>query len=144
MAKHFSGLFVLFVFINLNSFSQSQDSLIKVYNNQTIYRFGNKYIKGSERLTYKDLRLEFNTSSTQEMYKKSTRRLFLSRVLNVASIGLVVASVFTKTDVNGAIKFALGTGILGIGGIYCQTQSSKYVERAIWERNKEVLFNTVH
>ena len=78
------------------------------------------------------------------MYKKSKRRLFVSRIFNVASLGLVIASVFTKTDINGSIKFAAGTGILGLGGIYYQTQSSKYVERAIWERNKEVLFNTLH
>ena len=114
MIKYFV-LFLPVVFINLKSFSQSQDSLIKVYNNQTIYRFGNKYIKGGEKLTYRDLRLEFNTPSTQEMYKKSKRRLFVSRILNVASLGLVIASVVTKTDINGSIKFAVGTGILGLG-----------------------------
>lgn len=144
MTKYFGVLFLLVVFINLKSFSQSRDSLIKVYNHQTIYRFGNKYMKGSEKLTYRDLRLEFNTPSTQEMYKKSKRRLFISRIFNVASLGLLVASVVTKTDINGSIKFAVGTGILGLGGIYYQTQSSKYLERAIWERNKEALFNTVH
>ena len=127
-----------------NHFLNPRTRLLKVYNNQTIYRFGNKYIKGSEKLTYRDLRLEFNTPSTQEMYKKSKRRLFVSRIFNVASLGLVIASVVTKTDINGSIKFAVGTGILGLGGIYYQTQSSKYLERAIWERNKEVLFNTVH
>ena len=144
MTKYFVVLFLLFVFINLKSFSQSRDSLIKVYNNQTIYRFGNKYMKGSERLTYGDLRLEFNTPSTQEMYKKSKRRLSVSRIFNVASLGVIIASVLTKTNVKGSIEFAAGTGILGLGGIYYQTESSKYLERAIWERNREILFNTFH
>jgi len=144
MKKYFGVLFLLIVFINLKSFSQSRDSLIQVYNNRAIYRFGNKYIKGSERLTYKDLRLEFNTPSTLDMYKKSKRRLFVSSLFNVASLGLIVASVFTKTNINGSIEFATGTGLLGLGGIYYQTQSSKYLESAIWERNKEILSNTFH
>lgn len=144
MAKYFGSLFALFIFINLNSFSQSKDSLIKIYNTQTIYRFGNKYIKGTEKLTYKDLRLEFNTPSTREMYNKSKRKLWVSRIFNVASLGLIVASVFTKTNINGSIEFAAGTGILGLCGIYYQTQSSKYLEMAMWEKNREVLFNTVH
>ena len=144
MTKYFGGLLVLLVFINLKSFSQSQDSLLKVYNNQTIYRVGNKYIKGGEKLTYRDLRLEFNTLSTHAMYNKSKSRLLISRIFNVASVGLVIASVVAKTNINGSIEFAAGTGILGLIGIYYQTQSSKYLERAIWERNKEVLFNPFH
>ena len=117
---------------------------MKVYNNKTIYRFGNKYIKGGEKLTYKDLRLEFSTPSTRAMYIKSKRRLLTGRIFNVASVGLVIASVVTKTNIKGSAEFAAGTGILGLTGIYYQTQSSKYLERAIWERNKEVLFNPVH
>ena len=144
MTKYFGGLLLLLFFINLKSFSQSQDSLIQAYNNKTIYRFGNKYIKGDEKLTYKDLRLEFNTQATGAMYIKSNSRLLISRIFNVASVGLVIASVVTKTNIQGSIEFAAGTGILGLTGIYYQTQSSKYLERAIWERNREVLFNPVH
>ena len=144
MKKYFGVLILLFVFINLKSFSQTKDSLIKVYNTQSIYRFGNKYIKGNEKLSYHDLGLEFNTLSTQEMYKKSKRRSFVSKIFNVASLGLIITSVLTKTDINGSIKFAIGTGILGLGGIYYQTQSSKYLEKALWVRNKEILFNSVN
>lgn len=144
MTKSFAELLVLFVFINLKSFSQSPDSLLKVYNNKTIYRVGNKYIKGDEKLMYGDLKLEFNTLSTHTMYNKSKSRLLISRIFNVASVGLVIASVVAKTNIKGSIEFAAGTGILGLIGIYYLTQSSKYLERAIWERNKEVLFNPVH
>ncbi len=144
MKKYFGVLLFLFVFINVKSFSQSRDSLIQVYNNQTIYRYGNKFIKGNEKLSYNDLKLEFNSPLTQGMYKKSKSRLFISRIFNVASLGLIIASVVTKTDINGAIKFAVGTGIVGLGGLYYQAQSSKYLEKAIWERNKDVLFNSIH
>ncbi len=143
MTKYYSVLILLFLFVDVKSFSQSRDSLLKIYNNETIYRFGNKYIKGSEKLTYNDLGSEFKSPSTQEMYNKSRRRLSVSRIFNVASLGVIIASVFTKTNVKGSIEFAVGTGILGLGGIYYQSESSKYLERAIWERNKEVLFYTV-
>ncbi|MDQ6842744.1 MAG: hypothetical protein M3Z92_00125 [Bacteroidota bacterium] len=144
MKKYF-GLFLLVVFfINLKSFSQSRDSLVQAYKNNTIYRYGNKFILGNEKLNYNDLRLQFNSLITQNLYKKSKNRLVISRIFNVASLGLIITSVLTKTDVNGAIKFAVGTGILGLGGLSYQTQSSKFLEKAIWERNEEVLFNSIH
>ena len=142
MTKYFHALLILFVFINLKSFSQSNDSLLKVYNNQTIYRSGNKNIKGNERLTYRDLSEEFKTPLTQLMYKKSKRKLFVSKTFNVVSFGLVVASVVTKTNIYGSANFAAGTIVLGSIGVYYQIQSSKYLDKAIWERNKEILFNT--
>ncbi len=141
--KSVAVMYVFLVLFNSKSFSQSQDSLLKIYNSQTIYRFGNKFIKGGENLTYRDLRLEFNSPSTQKLYNKSRRKLSVSRIFNVASLGVIIASIFTKTNVTGSIEFAVGTGILGLGSIYYQTESSKYLERAIWERNKEVLFNTI-
>ena len=132
-------LCILCFFICSNGFSQSRDTLIQLYNSQTIYHYGNKYIKGNQKLSYQDLRLEFTAPETREMYKKSKRRLIISRAFNVASLAVIITSVFTKTNVAGSLEFAAGTGILGLAGIYYQTQSSKFVERALWEKNKEVL-----
>jgi hypothetical protein len=142
MIKYFVAVLVLPLFIYSNAFSQFHDSLLAVYKSQTIYRYGYKFLKGREKLTYSDLRLEFSTRSTQEMYKKSKTKLFFSKIFNVASLGLIVASVVTKTTINGSIGFAAGTGLLGLCGIYYQTQSSKYLDAAIWERNKDALFKT--
>ncbi|SRR5258706_6313668 len=144
MKKYFSILFLLVTFNSSNSFAQSRDSLLKIYNTQTIYRYGNEYIKGNEKLTYADLKLEFNSQSTQGMYKKSKSRLNISRVFKVASLGAVIASIFIKTNVSGAIQLAIGTGILTTAAVHYQTQSFKYLEKAIWERNNEVLFNNMH
>lgn len=130
---------ILCFFISTNAFSQSRDSLVQLYNTQTIYHYGNKFVKGSQKLSYQDLRLEFTTPETREMYKKSKSRLIISRAFNVTSLAVIIASVFTKTNVAGSLEFAASTGILGLAGIYYQTQSSKFVERAIWEKNKEVL-----
>lgn len=144
MKKYFALLFVLIVFINLKSFSQSRDSLLKVYNNETIYRFGNSYIKGNEKLTFSDLRLQFNSPSTQEMYKKSKRRLLVKNIFSVATLGVIISTFIIKPNFKASVKFAAATGLLGIGSVYYQTESSKYLDRAIWERNREILFNTFH
>ena len=100
-------------------------------------------MKGSERLTFQELDREFTTPHTQGLYHKSKRLLSVSRIFNVASLGLIVTSILTRTNITGSIEFAAGTGALGLGGIYFQTESSKYSERAIWERNRDILSGTI-
>lgn len=144
MKKYFIVLFFLFLFIQVKSFSQSRDSLIKVYNNETIYQYGNVFMKGNQRLTYADLGSEFYTPSTRIMYLKSKRRLLIKRLLNVATIGVIVASIIIKPNFKGSIPFAIGSGVFGLGSSYYQTESTKYIERAIWERNRDILVNNFH
>ena len=139
MKNYTAALCIFSFFICVNSFPQSRDSLLKVYNSQTIYRYGNKYIKGNEKLSYLDLSAQFNTPATREMYKKSRNKSVVGRVFNIASLTVIIVSVFTKTNVGGSIAFAAGTGVLGLTGIYYQTESSKYLERALWERNRDLI-----
>lgn len=139
MVKFFSLLFGVIVCTGLNTFCQSKDSVLHVYNNETIYRVGNKYMKGNNKINYHNLGMEFATRHTQQMYQKSKRLLSVSRIFNVASIAVIIASVFTKTNVRGSIAFAAGTGVLGLTGIYFQTESSKVTDRAIWETNRDIL-----
>lgn len=143
MRKSFTLLPLLFLLLHFNAFSQSKDSILRVYNNESIYRMGNKFMKGNERLTFQELDKEFTTPRTQELYHKSKRLLFVSRIFNVASLGLIITSILTRTNITGSIEFAAGTGALGLGGIYFQTESSKYSERAIWERNRDILSGTI-
>lgn len=63
----------------------------------------------------------------------------MSWIFNLASLGVVITSVFTKTNLTGANEFAAGTGALGLRGIYFQTESSKNSERAIWGKNQDIL-----
>ena len=143
MRKSFAFLPVIFLLLHFNACSQLKDSILRIYNNEAIYRFGNKYMKGSEHLSFTDLEREFTTPHTRQLYHKSKKLLFVSRVFNLASLGVIIASIFTKTNVTGSIEFASGTGALGLGGIYFQTESSKYSERAIWERNRDILSETI-
>jgi hypothetical protein len=140
MLKYVSAPMVFFVCMSLQSSCQVRDSLLKAYNSQTIYRSGTRFIKGNNKFDYHDLRLEFTSPATVDLYNKSKRRLSVSRIFNVASLAVIVTSVFTKTSTRGSVEFAAGTGILGLCGFYFQNQSSKYLDQAIWERNKEVLF----
>lgn len=143
MLKYLFGaiLFGTAVFSTLHA--QTRDSLMKAYNEKAIYKFGNFYIKGNQRMTFHDLGAEFYTPATREMYRLSKRRATVSRFFNVASLAVIITSVFTHTNTNGSIAFAAGTGVLGLGALYYQSQASKYLEKAIWERNKLVLGNSV-
>jgi hypothetical protein len=142
--KYFRILLAVILFHSIPVLSQSRDSILRAYDSETIYRFGNKYTKGNERLSFNDLGKEFTTSRTQSMYQKSKRRLTISRIFNVASIALIITSVFTKTNVSGSIGFAAGTGALGLTGLYFQTESSQYIDRAMWERNRDILSGMLH
>jgi hypothetical protein len=144
MKKYFGVLILLLLFIQVKSFSQSRDSLIKVYNNETIYQYGNVFMKGNQRLTYAELGSEFYTPSTRIMYIKSKRRLLIKRLLNVATIGVIVASIIIKPNFKGSIPFAIGSAVFGLGSSYYQAESTKYIERAIWERNRDILVNNFH
>lgn len=134
---------VLFLSFHFNVFSQSKDSILHLYNSETIYRIGNKYMKGNQQLTFQDLNREFTTRRTKDMYHKSKKLLVISRIFNLASLGVIITSVFIKTNVAGSIEFAAGTGALGLSGIYFQSESSKYSERAIWDRNRDILTGTI-
>lgn len=143
MVKYLCVLILLCTSIFSNLCAQTRDSLMKTYNENTIYKFGNYYIKGNQRMTFHQLGDEFYTPATREMYRLSKRRAVISRIFNVASLGLIITSIFTHTNVNGSLEFAAGTGVLGLGALYYQSQSSRYVERAVWERNKMILANSV-
>jgi hypothetical protein len=143
MLKYLYGLLFFVAFFVSNAGAQSRDSLMKVYNAKTIYKFGNYYIKDNRRMTFQQLGTEFYTPATLEMYRRSKSRATIGSIFNIASLGLIVVAVVTHTNVGGSIAFAAGTGVLGLGAFYFQSQSSKYLERALWERNKMVLGNSV-
>ena len=64
--------------------AQTRDSLLSVYNNQTIHTFGKFYIKGSKQVRFWDLKPEFNSSVTKDLYKKefTTETNFISRLMH--------------------------------------------------------------
>ncbi len=135
-------LAVLSFFLGISSlsFAQNRDSLLNIYNTQTIYRFGNKYIKGNHVLTYDQLIGEFTSPRTISLYLVSKKKARIARVFSLGSFAVFVTSLFVKTNTLGSVGFVAGSGVLSLTGFYFQTQSSIYIEQALWERNREQLF----
>lgn len=137
----FIGVVTMLVCFTQNVFSQSRDSLLNVYNTQTIHSFGKYYIKGDKRLSFADLKPEFQSGITKGLYKKAKGDLILSRFLTVTSIAAVVSSALIKKDnKGGALAFSIAGIALNLGSLHFRKQSREILERALWQRNKEVLF----
>ena len=121
--------------------AQYRDSLLKVYTSQTIQSFGRAYIKGGRTLSFGNLKPEFTSGLAKDLYKKAKGNLILSRVFTVTSLAaLITGAVLKKNDTKGAWAFpVLGLG-LNLGSLHFRKQSTELVDRAIWHRNKEILF----
>ena len=135
-------VFILFsCFVSYNTQAQTRDSLLRVYNTQTIHSFGKSYVMGGKSLSFGDLKPQFKTGIAKDLYKKSKGNLILSRVFTVTSLAaLVTGAVLKKNDTKGAWAFPIiGLG-LNLGSLHFRKQSTELVDRAIWHRNKEILF----
>lgn len=125
-------------------FSQKSDSLVFKYNNQTIYRYGGYFLKGNERLTYKELSKEFSMSDLGLAgYEKSKKYKTTSTVFRFVSLaaGVTAVSVAAKGQ-NRDLAYGLLAGqfVTMFIGMRYSTLSMQSVDRAIWQRNKDVLF----
>ncbi len=67
-------ILLLLSMISATAFSQSNDTLLKKYDQQLLYRYGSSFMKGGNKVSFTDLRAEFNSSSLSfDLYKKSKR-----------------------------------------------------------------------
>lgn len=132
---------MLTFFLAPTTYAQTRDSLLNIYNTQTIHSFGKSYVKGGKSLSFADLKPEFNSGITKDLYKKSKGNLILSRAFTVTSIAaLVTGAILKNNNTKGAWAFpVIGLG-LNLGGLHFRKQSTELVDRAIWHRNKEILF----
>ena len=137
-------IFLIFSLCATKLFSQKSDSLVFKYNNQTVYRYGGYFLKGNERLTYKELRREFSMSDLGlAVYEKSRKLKTTATVFRVLSLaaGLTAVSVAAKGQ-NRELAYGLLAGqfvSMFVSSRYA-TMSVQSLDRAIWQRNKDVLF----
>lgn len=124
-----------------NAYAQTNESLLRLYNNETIHTFGRYYVKGSKQLKFQELKSEFSSGVTKDLYKKSKWNLGLSKLFTITSIAsLVTGALIKKNNNGGAIALsAVGIG-LNLGSLHFRRQYTEIIDRAIWQRNKEVLF----
>ena len=127
--------------ISFNGHAQTKDSLLRVYNNETIHSFGKYFVKGSKQLKFGDLKPDFNAGITKDLYKKSKGNLILGRLETVTAVAALVSSAIVKKNNNGA---AIALSVAGIGlnlsSFHFRKNSKELIDRAIWQRNKEILF----
>jgi hypothetical protein len=62
---------ILICFLSYSTQAQTKDSLLRIYNTQTIQSFGKSYIKGGKSLSFADLKPEFTSGVARDLYKKS-------------------------------------------------------------------------
>lgn len=137
------GIIIMLLCVTSNCHSQSRDSLLSVYNSQTINTLGKVYVKGNKQLSFWNLKPEFPSSVTKDLYKKSKGNLILSRFFTVTSLAALVTSAIIRKDNKGAaLGLSIGGIALNLGSIHFRKQSNELLGRALWIRNKEVLFGT--
>ena len=137
-------ILLVFYFWKIDLYAQFYDTLRYKYNNQTLYRYGGYFLKGNDRLTYKELSREFSMSDLGLAgYEKSRKLKTTATVFRFVSLaaGLTAVSVAA----NGQNR-ELAYGLLA-GQFVSMFVSSKYsalstqsLDRAIWQRNKDILF----
>lgn len=123
---------------------QNIDSLRNIYNSQTIYRSGNKFIIGSQKLTLYELKNKFTSPETLQLYYQSKKLSTVGLICNVTSVGMAVYSTLSSHKRIVNIELASATGLVGIIGILFHTRAASFLDRAIWTANKETLFNVTH
>lgn len=133
-------LFISFCVTQKTS-GQTKDELLSTYNNQTIHTFGKFFIKGSNRLTFGDLKKDFTSDITKVLYKKAKSDRFLGGFFTVTAVGALVTSIVVRkknsTLGNVLTGFAIG---LNLGSLHFRNKSTQVLDQAIWYRNKEILF----
>ncbi|MBC8153564.1 MAG: hypothetical protein H7Z72_11690 [Bacteroidetes bacterium] len=122
--------------------AQTRDSLSVIYDSQTIQSFGSIYVKGSRRLTFRALSSEFQPGVTKDLYEQSRKSLVLARIMTVVSVAALVGSAILRKNqqTGGVALLAVGVG-LNLGNLGLRKKSTELVDRAIWQRNREILFN---
>ena len=136
-----SILLLITFFVIQKTSGQTKDELLSTYNNQTIHTFGKFFIKGSNRLTFGDLKKDFTSDITKVLYKKAKSDRFLGGFFTVTAVGALVTSIVVRknnsTLGNVLTGFAIG---LNLGSLHFRNKSTQVLDQAIWYRNKEILF----
>ena len=121
--------------------AQSRDSLLRVYDTRTIYGYGDKYIMGGQQLPFRKLKTEFGPGVTSDMYQEGRKDRAISRLLGVgAVVALVGSAVLRKNQQTGGIALLVAGVGLNLGSLRFGKKSTELVDRALWLRNKDVLF----
>ena len=122
--------------------AQSRDSLLRVYDTRTIYGYGDKYIMGGQQLQFRKLKAEFGPGVPSDMYQQGRKARGISRLLGIgAAVALAGSAVLRKDQQTGGIALLVAGVGLNLGSRRFSKKSTELVDRALWLRNKDVLFS---
>ena len=135
-------IFCLLLLLYTISYAQSTDSLRYKYINHTITRYGSYFMKGSERLTFKDLSFELKGSElSMASFRLAKKNKSLSAVFRYLSFfSFLVSTSFINSDRNTSYILLGGAFLFTIGSGRYSSLYQQNLDRALWQYNKDVLF----
>lgn len=137
-------LIFIFIFINSQAFCQTTDSILKKYDQQFIYRYGSSFVKGGNKLSFGDLRNEFNSKSPSfDLYLRSKKNKTTSTIFRILSTIAVVGVVKAARNNNTGLAYGIFTGQLATLFVsqHYRRKSTVDLDRALQIRNRELLFS---
>jgi len=115
-----------------------------VYNTNTLFRKGNYFVIGNESFRFPELRNSFKESPLGlDLYLKAKKSRTSSLVFRLLSLsaGMAALGVISESGNRNTAYYLLGSQLLlGITGSTLNKRSWKFLDQAIWFRNKDVLF----
>ncbi len=132
---------LLLFLANVHIHAQSNAELLKLYDSSTIHSIGKFYMKGKSKLKFADLQNEFTSPVTLKLYSKAKTDRVLGGIFTVTSISALVASILLRKNNETAANILSGAAIaVNIGSLHFNKRSAEQTDRAIWQRNREILF----
>ena len=136
-------LIFILAFISSQVLSQTTDTLLKKYDQQFICRYGSSFMKGGNKLSFRDLQNEFNSKSPSfDLYIKSKNNKKVSTILRFVSIFAIVGVVKGASDNNTGLAygFLAGQFVTALVSQHYRIKSTIDLDQALQIRNRELLF----
>lgn len=108
---------------------------------------GNSFHVGIEKFTFNELETEFKISELGlEAYKQAKKYKTIKTVINIATVfsGLAGIAFISNNNRDAAYTLIGSQFVLSLAGAYYHRQYNERLDRAIWQRNKDLLFPPVN
>lgn len=135
-------LLLYFLLFGQSLFCQQND-LRRTYHDKLMYRMGNSFHVGSEKFTFHELETEFNISELGlDAYRQAKKYKTIKTVINMATVfsGLAGIALISNNNRDAAYILIGSQLVLSLAGAYYHWLYNERLDRAIWQRNKDLLF----
>lgn len=136
---------IFFVFILTSALASGQVSndMRNKYDQQFIYRYGQSFMKGSDKVTFGMLQQEFKAPSlSADLYKKAKSNKTISRVFRFASTFAIFGVAKGLRDNNRTLAYSFlgGQIVTSFISLTLNNRSVTQTDRALQIHNRELLF----